>query len=178
MKKSRFPRRLPPRLTSDLPFIFTFPYHFLSTMDISPIVATWLIAGIVMIIAEFFVPGLIICFFGVSALIVGVLHLLIPSLSASLSLLLFGILAVVLILGIRRFIPQTFRGRVQYAKENPDDDEVAGEKVVVTEAITPDRKGAVLFRGSRWVAASDSPHDVNETVVIVRRDNLTLIVRS
>ncbi|MGN0844709.1 MAG: NfeD family protein [Kiritimatiellia bacterium] len=146
-------------------------------MTIPSVSTIWLIAGIVMIIAEFFLPGLIICFFGVSALIVGVLNLLIPAVSSTLSLLLFGLLSVILLLGVRRFIPKTFHGNVQRAVEDPDGDEVVGEKVVVTEEITPDRKGAVLFRGSRWLAASDSPHAVNETVVIVRRDNLTLIVR-
>ena len=67
-------------------------------MFFSP-VFLWFIAGVIFVLAEFVIPGFVICFFGVSALIVAGLIWLVPSLSITLQLLLFAALGVAFFVG-------------------------------------------------------------------------------
>ena len=57
-------------------------------------------------------------------------------------------------------------------------EEYLGKKVVVTEEITPDRRGRVEFRGSTWKAEAYENLAVGKTVEIVDKNNITLIVKS
>ena len=79
----------------------------------------WLIIGTILILSEFIVPGFVICFFGVSAIVTGVLYWFVPGLSLSWQIMLFAILGVVLLIGCRRFMPGVFKG-----KENNFDDDI------------------------------------------------------
>ena len=49
----------------------------------------WLIAGVMLILAEFVVPGVFICFFGVGAILTGIASWLIPEMSFTIELLIF-----------------------------------------------------------------------------------------
>ena len=137
----------------------------------------WFIAGIVLILAEFIIPGFVICFFGGAALIVGALLWLFPSLAFSLQLLLFAVLGVLLLFGCRRFMPEIFRGSESAADSDIDNDGVAGENCVCSEVIVPGVPGKVDFRGSLWCASAGETIEPGTVCVVISRNNLTLNVR-
>lgn len=134
----------------------------------------WFVAGVILILAEFAIPGVFICFFGIGALLTGLAAWMLPELSFAFELLLFSVLSVVFLLVCRRFMPKVFRGTETVDDSDIDNDDVAGAEVVVVEAVTPDAPGRVEFRGSCWNACADRVIAVGERAKIVRRRNLTL----
>lgn len=144
-------------------------------MFFSP-VFLWFIAGVIFVLAEFVIPGFVICFFGVSALIVAGLIWLVPSLSITLQLLLFAALGVVLLLLCRLLMPRAFRGKKDDVELDIDGDDVAGATCVCTEAITPLAAGKVEFRGANWNAVADNEIAAGEICTVLSRNNLKLKV--
>ncbi len=136
-----------------------------------------IVAGILLVLAEFAVPGFIICFFGAASIATGLLYAAVPTMGMSALVLCFIAFTLVFLFGVRRFIPVSFKGNVSAAGGNPDDDGVAGSHAIVSEAIAPDAPGKVDFRGSLWIASSDRAIPVGTRVEIVRRDNLELTVK-
>ena len=134
----------------------------------------WMIAGLALILAEFTVPGVFICFFGVGAILTGIVSWLIPSISFAWSLLLFAFLSVLFLFTCRRFMPKSFRGTVKVDRSDIENDDIVGADAVVTEAIAPDAPGKVEFRGAQWTARADRAIAVGERAKIRDRRNLTL----
>lgn len=145
-------------------------------MNLSP-ASFCLLIGIILIVAEFVVPGVMICFFGAAAVVLAGVYALVPSLPTGVALALYIVLSLAMVFGLRRFLPKTFRGRTSVERGDPDDDDVAGSHVRVAEAIAPDQPGKVEFRGSLWNAAATDSIPSGAMVEVVRRDNLTLHVR-
>jgi len=137
----------------------------------------WVIAGLLLVLSEFAVPGFVVCFFGASAMLVGGLTWLFPGMGAGVKLLVFGVGGLALLLGCRRFMPKSFRGDKRERADNPDDDELAGSRAVVAEDIGADLPGKVDFRGSLWRARAAEPLAKGTAVEVVRRDNIELVVR-
>lgn len=136
----------------------------------------WFIAGVALILAEFSIPGVFICFFGIGALLTGVAVWIFPQMSFALALLVFAILSVVFLFSCRRFMPKSFRGVTKVDHSDIEEDAVEGADAVVTEAIAPDAPGKVEFRGSSWTACADREIAVGSRVKIRKRKNLTLHV--
>lgn len=136
----------------------------------------WFIAGIALILAEFSIPGVFICFFGIGALLTGVAVWIFPQMSFALALLVFTVLSVVFLFSCRRFLPKSFRGTMKVDHSDIEEDDVIGAEVVVTEAIATDTPGKVEFRGSVWTARADRSIAVGERAKIRERKNLTLFL--
>lgn len=135
----------------------------------------WTAAGVLMILAELFIPGFIIFFFGVSALLVALLSWMIP-IPFSVQLLLFAIFGVLLLLICRKYFPKIFRGVSKEDRSDIDGDDVAGSAAVVVEEIVPPLAGKIDFRGSLWEGESSRRIPKGSVVRILRRKNLTLVV--
>jgi membrane protein implicated in regulation of membrane protease activity len=137
----------------------------------------WIIAALVLMAAEFIVPGGIIFFLGGGCLIVaGALWLGLVTTWVSV-LTLFFITSLVLILTLRSFFTQFAGG--DYSQANTDEivDDL-GEIAVVLESIGPGESvGAITFRGTTWRALGNGQEiDKGAQVKIVARDNITYIV--
>ena len=76
----------------------------------------WLIIGILLLIAEFAVPGLIIFFFGVGACITALVCLL-TDIGINGQLLIFIISSVVCLIALRRWLKGLFYGHVTSRQE-------------------------------------------------------------
>ena len=137
----------------------------------------WMIAGGSLILAEFIVPGVFICFFGIGAILTGFVALIFPDMPFTLALVLFAVLSVLFLLVCRRFMPKSFRGGVKVDRSDIENDDVVGAEAVVTEAIAPDAPGKVEFRGAQWTARSDRSIAVGERAKIRERRNLTLYLK-
>lgn len=137
----------------------------------------WISAGLLLILAEFAVPGFVICFFGAAALLVGVLLFFVPDFPFAWSLVLFAGLSVVLVFLSRKIAPAIFKGKAGTENFEIDSDDVIGAPATALKDFEPGEMGLVEFRGTNWTAVSDRSVKKGELVHVERRENLTLNVR-
>jgi membrane protein implicated in regulation of membrane protease activity len=138
----------------------------------------WFLVGLVLLILEFILPGLIIAFFGVGAWIVALICLL-TDISLNTQLIIFIISSVLSLLCLRKWLKGVFLGHTgskQNLKENLE--EFIGQKAVVKEKIMPKAGGKVEFHGTNWLAQADEEIAEGATVQIIGKDNITLKVKS
>ncbi len=135
-----------------------------------------MIAGVILMISEFIIPGFIIVFFGLGACVTGVLALLFPQIPFTWEIFIFSAVSVVLLFSFRRFMPGVFKGKNIPVSEDVDLDSVAGSTAVVVSDIDPDEPGKVEFRGSLWNASAKERIVSGTCVKIISRENLTLNV--
>ncbi|MHC4243930.1 MAG: NfeD family protein [Planctomycetota bacterium] len=138
----------------------------------------WFLVGLVLLIMEFILPGLIIAFFGVGAWIVA-LVCLITDIGINTQLIIFIIASILSLLCLRKWLKGIFLGHTgskQNLKENLD--EFVGQKAVVKEKIVPKAGGKVEFHGTNWLALADEEIAEGAMVQIISKDNITLKVKS
>ena len=138
----------------------------------------WFLTGLVLLILEFILPGLIIAFFGVGAWIVAFVCL-VTNISLNTQLIIFIISSVLSLLCLRKWLKGIFLGHTgskQNLKENLD--EFVGQKAVVKEKIMPKSGGKVEFHGTNWLAQADEEIAEGAMVQIISKDNITLKVKS
>jgi membrane protein implicated in regulation of membrane protease activity len=140
----------------------------------------WFLVGLVLLIMEFMLPGLIVFFFGVGAWIVAIVCLLSSYIHSSINaqLLLFIISSVLSLLILRRWVKGVFLGH-SGAKQDLREDlkEFIGERATVIEDISPKAGGKVEFHGTNWEARADGDIAAGAVVEIIGKDNITLKVR-
>ena len=140
----------------------------------------WFLVGLVLLIMEFMLPGLIIAFFGIGAWIVAVLCLLSSYVQGSINtqLLIFIVSSVLSLLILRRWVKGVFLGH-SGAKQDLREDlkEFVGERATVIEDISPRAGGKVEFHGTNWEARADGDIATGAIVEIIGKDNITLKVR-
>jgi membrane protein implicated in regulation of membrane protease activity len=138
----------------------------------------WFLVGLVLLLTEFALPGLIILFFGIGAWIVaGVCLLTDISLNVQLGVFLGG--SVLSLVCLRSWLKGMFMGHVRGKQDLTQDlDEFVGERGVVTQAIGAKRPGKVELHGTNWTAEADADIAEGAAVEIVAKDNLTLKVKA
>jgi len=135
----------------------------------------WLVLGLVLVIAELAsAGGFYVIFFGIAALVVGILAGLGFAGPLWVQLLLFSVLSVATLL--------LFRGRLlewmQPDPQRPEVDSLIGEIGLASEDFAPGVIGRVEVRGATWSArnAASAPVVRGTRVRVVRVDGLTLHV--
>ncbi|WP_372808390.1 NfeD family protein [Pontiella sp.] len=134
----------------------------------------WTIVGIVLMILELAVPGLVLFFFGLGALATALLVLIFPA-GVALQLIVFAIASLVSLFGLRRLLKPVFAGRASRAGSAADG--IVGSEGKVTEAITPEEAGRIVVNGTGWKAESEESIEAGRAVVVVGQRSLTLIVK-
>jgi inner membrane protein len=134
----------------------------------------WLYAGIVLMILEVMTPGLVLMFFGLSALVVSLITWLVPDMPQVAQWLLFSVFSVLFVLLLRKTLKKTFSGTSEVTEDLFDS--FTGKRAVVVELITPLRPGRVEFNGSNWTAEAEEELAVGTNVRIRGKKNLTLTV--
>jgi inner membrane protein len=138
----------------------------------------WFLIGLLLLLAEFAIPGLIVLFFGVGAWIVAVTCLVAaPSLNVQLGIFIgSSILSLVL---LRRWLKGMFMGHVTGTQDlNEDLNEFVGERAMVMQAITGKQPGKVELHGTNWKAEADAEIPEGAVVEVVAKNNLTLKVKA
>ncbi len=137
----------------------------------------WSLVGILLLLLEFVMPGLIIFFFGVGALAVAVVCLFVD-IGVNVQLLIFIGVSVFSLVLLRKWLKGIFMGYVS-SKQNSgaNIDEFVGERVVVKEKITPNLPGKIELHGTNWQATADEEIDEGAVVEIVGKDNITVRVK-
>lgn len=136
----------------------------------------WLISALVLIVLEFVIPGGVVVFLGLSALIVWALLAFGIIKGLYLSLIIWFISSIIMLLLLRSFFMKYFEGdsRVQSTDEDSD---AYGQTVEVIEDVNPSHPGRIYFRGSSWSAKSEVSILKNEKATIVGRDSNTYIIK-
>lgn len=140
----------------------------------------WIVLGIIMILAEFLVPGLIVIFFGISALAVGLLAWWGVLTDTTYQLWLFGILSGGLLLTLRNRFKAWFKGGSLVADtDTPDDDYIGHYATVLTGFEDGSTFGKVSYRDAHWdaTAANGEVAKAGDRVLITGRKGSTLIVQ-
>lgn len=138
----------------------------------------WIVGGLVVMLLEFAIPGAIIVFFGLGAIITGILVWigLIDSLTAQ--AICFVVSSVLLLVSLRRVLSRHLRGRVQRDEEYFDVTEYAGKTARVVRRIEPgSADGRIDFEGTEWKALANEPIGEGKLVEIINKTNITYTVR-
>ena len=138
----------------------------------------WFIVGLVLLVLEFVVPGLVIAFFAVGAWVVALVCAF-HAISINAQLGLFIGASVLSLLAVRQRIAGMFKGFTSGEQDgNVDLNDFVGQRAVVTKAITGKLPGQVEFHGSRWQAEAAEAVPEGAVVEITGKDNLTLKVKT
>lgn len=128
----------------------------------------WIVGGIGLILAELAIPSFFVIWFGLGALLVGLLALALPEmpLTAQLAIWTLASLAMV-ILWFRVFKPGFHKTRIGMA-----DGEVIGEIGLLVSAVAPFERGKVRFQrpvlgSEEWACLADTPIAAGDRVKVV-----------
>ena len=139
----------------------------------------WTLAGIVMLFFEMLIPGLVIFFFGVGALVTALVCLVAPGLSVTWQLLLFLVFSLTALFSLRRWLKRVFTGQTTRTGELSDSEaEFVGERAVTVTEIPAGRRGKITFHGTRWAAESEEVIGADVAVEIVGKRSTILKVRA
>lgn len=138
----------------------------------------WAVFGFILIFAEIILPGAIVVFLGLAALLVAAC-LYFGFITGWISALtLWFISSLVLIIALRHLLQKFIQGNVE--KQNIDEDlDAFGALAVVTEKIDPEQNGRIDFRGSSWKAKCfELTLFPGTKVKIISREGMTWIVEA
>lgn len=142
--------------------------------SISPI-TLWLVVGIIFIIVEMFLPGFIIGFFGLGAIVTCLLTWIGVTKEFTGQMLVFFVTSV-LSLFLFHKVWRRFKKPIEKEETTNFNIEI-GKIVSVTEFIDPaEAGGKVKYQGAIWNATSDTTIPPGESVRVIGCNNLTLIV--
>ena len=144
-------------------------------MDFTAII--WAVLGFILIISEFFVPGLVIIFFGAGALLTAIISAIIPGLSSSIltQVLIWLGLSTLSLFSMRRFFKRTFFGRRLDTHEHDYDD--GAKTATVLEQVGPEKPGRIRYQGTSWEALSfDKMYEEGAKVWILKKEGMTYYV--
>jgi inner membrane protein len=137
----------------------------------------WFLIGIFLLIMELATPGLIVAFFGLGAIIVGIVCL-VTDITLNMQLVIFLGASLLSIALLRKWLKGIFMGRTS-GRQGPNEDlmEVIGQKVIVKEKIAKNIGGKVELHGTNWNATSDEEIEAGAVVEITGKESLTLKVK-
>ena len=136
----------------------------------------WLVGGLILIALELVIPGGVVVFLGLAALLVGLLIWvgLLEGLVAAFTA--WFVLSLLLIISLRGVVQRLMPGEEQWQSTDEDAD-AYGKIVEVAETIEKGTEGRIHFRGSTWPATCyDKTIREGERARMVARDNLIWVV--
>ncbi len=137
----------------------------------------WFIIGLVLFLAELVIPGFFIFFFGLGAWVTALVCLMgDPDSITNMQIIIFAVTSVLTLIVLRRIIQKKFFYSNGNLSEEVED-EFTGKEALVTTDIGPDKKGKAEFKGTTWKAESKSEIKEGQTVIIIEKENFTLIVK-
>lgn len=133
----------------------------------------WAIIGIILIIAEVATMSFFLIFFGLGALLTALLAWsgITPGIESQ--LIVFAVSSLAMLAALRRFAKNLF-----FSKADASQDSV-GQRALVSKMIPAGNEGAVTFRGTEWIAFSDTSETIpaGSTVEITGTEGIRLKVR-
>lgn len=137
----------------------------------------WIVGGIALIVAELAIPSFFVIWFGLGALLVGLLMLVLPELSLTAQLATWTVASLAMVvLWFRVFKPSFQKTRIGTSAG-----EAIGEIGLLVAAVAPFERGKVRFQrpvlgSEEWVCVSDSPIAAGERVKVIAVEGSFLTV--
>ena len=139
----------------------------------------WLIIGVMLFFVEMAVPGFVLFFFALGALVTALAAWLTP-ISIAWQLALFIGASLISLLSLRGLIQRKFLAAAPADEEEEEDEDVilavAGERGVVSMTITPPGEGQIKYAGTFWRAIAEEKIEEGEIISIVRQKDLVIQV--
>jgi membrane protein implicated in regulation of membrane protease activity len=146
-------------------------------MKVNILVLVWLAAGIVLLVAEFVDPGVVLGFFGVGALIVSLAVYLGIVKSTSTSVIIWLSLSFMLFIFLRRIILKFIPSKSNYQYVEEDVDMVGKVVGVVSRIDGKSSDGRISYSGTTWPATSrGTVIEPGRKVRILYRENISFVV--
>jgi membrane protein implicated in regulation of membrane protease activity len=136
----------------------------------------WFFIGIIWMLIEFAIPGLIVIFFGIGALVTAAVCVFF-NIPLEIQLLIFIVTSIASLICLRKWLKTIFVGRLASHNTSDMTDDCIGQKVIVTRKITKDPGGKVELNGCNWKAIADEDIEEGAVVMVESKDNLTLKVK-
>jgi len=133
----------------------------------------WFLLGLVLLLAEFALPGIIIMFFGIGAWVTAFTTWIGLTPNATSQNIVFVISSVLLLFVLRARLRRIFVGN---STVDTVEDEYTGKEAIVLHDVD-DSNGIVEMKGAEWRTRSESPIPSSSIVIIEKRVGLTLHVR-
>ena len=132
----------------------------------------WFAGGLMLLGLEVISGGTLFAFFplGIGAILVGVVVIFHPGLSLESAVIVMGIAAVILAVGIQWYLPR----RAAAMRVNRTTDELLGQAAILVEPIVHGR-GKINLRGTTWTVRGPSL-SAGTAVRVVGRDGNNLVV--
>ncbi|AFG38844.1 membrane protein implicated in regulation of membrane protease activity [Spirochaeta africana DSM 8902] len=129
-----------------------------------------------MIGSEFFITDFVMFFFGLGALLTGLLTFFLPGIAGNLPLQ-FGLwiaMSSISLLTLRRYFGKAFRGQIF---DQNVEDHMIGKTARVSEPIAPGSPGRISFEGTTWKAISyDETFQKGDHVTIIQQEGIGYVV--
>ncbi len=143
-------------------------------MDISPIII-WFVVGLVLILMEFVIPGLVIVFFGLGGWVTAILVAIFPEMAFWVQMMIFTVFSVVMLVLLRRSLKKRFFSDQENAESEGVDDYIG--KTATVEADIKNGDGKVNFKGATWSAYADEDIPKGSKVTIIDKNSIKLKVK-
>ncbi|OEU74907.1 MAG: hypothetical protein BA874_11240 [Desulfuromonadales bacterium C00003068] len=137
----------------------------------------WFLIGLVLLLAEFTAPGLVIFFFGLGAWFVAATCAFVP-LELNGQLGLFLLVSVLSLLFFRKRLQQIFGGRRDEVVAEDEASQFTGHHGRLTESVRDGQRGRIEINGTSWQVESQVPIAAGTLVEVVGKNSITLKVRS
>jgi membrane protein implicated in regulation of membrane protease activity len=145
-------------------------------MDFSNPVMVWVVLGGVLVLLELVIPGAILSFLGLAALVVaGLLHFKVIT-SVLVSITLWFIISIIFIFVLRTFVLRFMPGDIEMHSVDEDQDAL-GSVVEIIEDVLPEKNGRIRFRDTTWKAQAEVKIMIDEKAVIAGRDGNIWIIK-
>jgi len=137
----------------------------------------WFILGVALLLLELLMPGLVVVFLGVAALLVALLLYMGFVSTWTGALVAFFILAIVLVLTLRRIFARFASSDSKTASLDEDADAFGMVVDILNASEGDENRGRIMFRGTTWEAESfDGPLKEGGKARLLKRENLVWIV--
>jgi inner membrane protein len=129
----------------------------------------WIVIGIVLLLLELVVPAFAIFWFGLGAILTGLLLVALPELSLASQLLLFAVFSVAFVLLWFRVLQPRQRARMLPADERGA---IGQNGIAATRALVPGELGRVVFSvpvmgDEAWDYVADVPVQIGERLRVI-----------
>ena len=139
----------------------------------------WLIIGVMLFFLEMAVPGFVLFFFALGALVTALVAWLTP-VSVAWQLALFISASLISLFSLRGVIQKKFLSPTSEADDEEIDEDVflavAGERGVVSMTISPPAEGQIKYSGTFWKATADEKIGEGEIISVVQQEGLVIHV--
>ncbi len=136
----------------------------------------WILVGIVLIITELLVTGIVAVFFGIAAIITGLLLQIGLIEALALQYTVFGVISAATLVLARKRMTRWFKGNTKDSTEtSPSFQQDIGERATVIDDFHRGN-GRVTLNGVSWTASSDEDLKSGEAVWVIANEGIRLTV--